>query len=71
VSRVRLSSVFADIDTRPLTALRNAVASAKAEESCAMVDGSIWWDVDNALNSRREWAWALVYFLEWVKRGER
>lgn len=65
----KLSDLVSEADSRPLVALCSAVASARSEEGCAMVDGSFWWTVDNVAASRREWAWALVYFLEWVRRG--
>ena len=77
----KLSDLLSEDDTRPLIALCNAVASARSEEGSAsssasataclrgsMVDGAFWWTVDSVAAARREWAWALVYFLEWVRR---
>ena len=67
MKRLRLSQELAELC--PATALSNAVASARSAEGCASLDASTYWDVDDAAASRLEWAWALVYFLEWVRRG--
>lgn len=67
MSRLRLSQELSDLC--PATALSNAVANARSAEGCALLDASSYWDVDEAAASRLEWAWALVYLLEWVRRG--
>jgi len=65
---MKLSESLGRPEGMPADAAASSVAKALAAEHHA-ARGNPWFRVYSTCNARREWMWALVYFLEWVRRG--